>query len=66
MNKAIGRSALGAVLAALLSLGTISMPAAANGCLGFEEAGTSGDPKPVAPVSDPALLRTQICSLTSC
>ena len=56
MKKAIGRSALGAVLAALLSLGTISMPAAANGCLGFEEAGTSGDPKLVESVTDLALL----------
>ena len=65
MNKAIGSSALGAVLAALLSLGTISMPAAANGCLGFEEAGTSGDPKLVESVSDLALLGTANCLSSS-
>ena len=65
MDKAIGRSALSAALAALLSLGTISMPAAANGCLGFEEAGTSGDPKLVESVSDLALLGTANCLSSS-
>ena len=65
MTKAIGRSALSAALAALLSLGTISMPAAANGCLGFEEAGTSGDPKLVESVTDLALLGTIQCLSSS-
>lgn len=48
-----------------LSFGALSLPAIANGCLGFEETGTIVDPKLVASESDLALLGASNCLSSS-